>query len=84
MGLYDAGRLAFRVWATLVRLNIVKRAAGSSACCTGEYDRELVDVLAPGLHKSIAFNGVGCSSCLGLGSSPDRSSGTARACMSKA
>ena len=41
-------------------------------------------VLGPGLHKSIAFNGVDCSSCLGLGSSPDRSSGTARACMSKA
>ena len=31
-------------------------------------------VLDPGLHKSIAFNSVGCSSCLGLGSSPDRSS----------
>jgi len=31
-------------------------------------------VLGHGLHKSIAFNGVGCSSCLGLGSSPDRSS----------
>jgi len=29
----------------------------------------------PGLHKSIAFNGVGCSSCLGLGSNRDRSSG---------
>ena len=31
-------------------------------------------VLGPGLHKS-ALNGVGCSSCLGLGSSPDRFSG---------
>ena len=70
MDIHDAGRLASRVWATLVRLNILKRAAGSSVGCTGE-----LMVLAPGLHKSIAFNGVGCSSCLGLGSSRDRSSG---------
>jgi len=33
-------------------------------------------VLGPGLHELIAFNDAGCSSCLGLGSSSDRSRGT--------
>jgi len=42
-GLRAAGRLASRVWTTLVRLNIVKRAAGLSAGCTGKYDREPLD-----------------------------------------
>jgi len=37
-------------------------------------------VLGPGLHTLIAFNGVGCSSC--LGSCPDES--TMRVCMSEA
>ena len=43
MGLRDAGRMASGVWTTLVRLSILKRAAGLSACSTGKYDREPVD-----------------------------------------
>ena len=30
------------MWATLVRLSILKRSAGLAGCCTEEYDREPV------------------------------------------